>query len=129
MKQLIIFCIVASWLPVVTGRISLRILFRLIPCKLIMKDIIIADEYSTQIISKDSRRNDKMKASEDLLEAVFKLHHTRGKHSGRACSFYESRPDLNKIIFDSLSAYANRRKPELYAPKPGSKPNPACCRK
>lgn len=91
----------------------------------ILRDVIIADGYSTQIISKDSSRHDKMKASEDLMETVFKIHHTTRAAFRKSLSFYESRPDLNKIIFDSLAADANRRKPELFAPPKSSvKPVP-----
>ena len=47
------------------------------------------------------------------MEAVFKIHHTTRDAFRKSLSFYESRPDLNKIIFDSLAADANRRKTEL----------------
>jgi hypothetical protein len=91
----------------------------------ILRDIIIADGYSTQIISKDSSRHDKMKANEDLMETVFKIHHTTRETFRKSLSFYESRPDLNKMIFDSLAADANRRKPELFIPqKTAVKPIP-----
>ncbi len=124
MKQLIIFCIVAC-LAACSDRSNIpKDILPPDSMQTIMRDIIIADGYSTQIISKDSSRHDKMKASEDLLETVFKLHHTSRATFRKSLSFYESRPDLNKLIFDSLAAEANRRKPELYAPKPGVKPIP-----
>jgi hypothetical protein len=91
--------------------------------RLIMKDIIIAGEYSEQYIAKDSTRPDKMKASQELFDEVFKVHHTSREKVRESLSFYESRPDLNKKIFDSLAADANRRKTELYLPKPIKTPN------
>ena len=90
----------------------------------ILKDVIIADEYSTQYISKDSLRPDKVKASQELLDGIFKIHHVTREEFKNSLSFYESRPDLNKNIFDSLSADMNRRKTELYLPKPIVKPKP-----
>jgi hypothetical protein len=90
----------------------------------IMKDVIIAGEYSAQYIVKDSLKPDKIKASEDLMETVFKIHHTTREEFKKSLSFYESRPDLNKIIFDSLAADANRHRAELYAPRPIVKPIP-----
>jgi|SRR5450631_2700460 Domain of unknown function (DUF4296) len=84
----------------------------------IMKDIIEADQYSTQFIARDSMKRDKVKASQDLMEVIFKIHHTTRAEFKTSLNFYESRPDLNKKIFDSLMADANRRKPELYLPKP-----------
>jgi hypothetical protein len=88
----------------------------------IMKDIIIAGEYSDQYISKDSTRPDKKKANQELFEAIFKIHHTTREEVKKSLSFYESRPDLNKKIFDSLAADANRRRTELYLPRPIKKP-------
>ena len=84
----------------------------------IMKDIIEADQYSSQYVSRDSSRKDKVKANQDLMEVIFKIHHTTRAEFKASLNFYESRPDLNKKIFDSLMADANRRKPELYLPKP-----------
>jgi hypothetical protein len=88
----------------------------------IMKDIIIAGEYSEQFVSKDSTRPDKKKANQELFDAIFKIHHTTREEVKKSLSFYESRPDLNKKIFDSLAADANRRRTELYMPKPIKQP-------
>jgi hypothetical protein len=89
----------------------------------IMKDVIMAEEYSTLfIIHKDSLNRDKVKANQDLLETVFKIHHTTKESFRASLRFYESRPDLNKKIFDSLSAYANRHRSELYMSRPLPKP-------
>jgi hypothetical protein len=88
----------------------------------ILKDMIIAEHYSEQYISKDSLVPDKKKARQQLLDAIFKLHHTTREEFKKSLSFYESRPDMNKIIFDSLAVEANRRKTELYQPKAPPKP-------
>ncbi len=124
MKYLIIFFIIAC-LTSCSDRTSIPkgILSR-DSMQVIMRDIIIADGYSTQAVFKDSSKHDKMKASEELMETVFKIHHTNREIFRKSLSFYESRPDLNKMIFDSLAADANRRKPELYVPKPSVKPVP-----
>ncbi len=90
----------------------------------IMKDMIIAGQYSIQYIAHDSLKPDKVKASEDLMEAIFKIHHTTRAAFKKSLGFYESRPDLNKMIFDSLAADANRHRTELYTPRPVVKPVP-----
>jgi hypothetical protein len=90
----------------------------------IMKDIIMAEEYSNQYILKDSLRTDKRMANQDLLEAIFALHHTNRKTFQESLNYYESRPDQNMKIFDSLSSYANQHRAELYAPKPLVKLHP-----
>lgn len=83
---------------------------------LIMKDIIIANEYSLTNIQKDSTKKDKILANQQLLDGVLKIHHVTRELFQNSYRFYESRPDINKTIFDSLSAYANRHKAELYRP-------------
>ena len=84
----------------------------------IMMDVIMANEYASLYISKDSTKHDKVKANQDLLEAIFKIHHVSKAEFQTSLRFYESRPDLNKNIFDSLAAYANRHRPELYRNAP-----------
>ena len=91
---------------------------------MIMKDIFYANEYTVQYIAKDSLKPDKVKASQDLLEEIFKIHHTKKEDFRKSLKFYESRPDLNKNIFDSLAAYANRHKSELFMPNKPLNPTP-----
>ena len=88
----------------------------------IMVDVIMAEQYSSSFVSKDSLKRDKIKANQDLLAVIFKIHHVSRENFQESLHFYESRPDLNKKIFDSLSAYANRHRPDLYRPKPMLKP-------
>jgi hypothetical protein len=89
---------------------------------LIMKDIIIANEYSLVNVPKDSTKKDKILANQQLLDGVFKIHHVTRESFQNSYQFYESRPDMNKTIFDSLSAYANRHKTDLYRPLKIPKP-------
>jgi len=92
--------------------------------ELVMRDVLMASQYSSQYIAKDSLRPDKWKANQQMLEDVFKIHHITKETFKQSLQFYESRPDLNKKIFDSLSAYANRHQKDLYTPssKPSSVP-------
>ena len=90
----------------------------------IMKDIILANEYSLANIPKDSTKKDKILANQQLLDGVFKIHHITRETFENSYRFYESRPDMNKTIFDSLSAYANRHRTELYRPLKIPKPIP-----
>jgi Domain of unknown function (DUF4296) len=91
---------------------------------LIMKDMIVANEYSQTYILKDSTKKDKILANQQLLDGVFKIHHVTRESFQNSYRFYESRPDMNKTIFDSLSAYANRHKSDLYRPLKIPKPVP-----
>jgi Domain of unknown function (DUF4296) len=83
----------------------------------IMKDVVMANEYSMVYIPKDSLRKNKVLANQELLDGIFKMHHITKDEFKNSLHFYESRPDLNQKIFDSLSVFANRHKTELYLPK------------
>ena len=83
---------------------------------MIMKDIIVANEFAMINIPKDSTKKDKVLANQQLLDGVFKIHRVSRESFQTSFHFYESRPDMNKTIFDSLSAYANRHKNELFRP-------------
>jgi hypothetical protein len=123
-KRLIIFYIVVN-LAACTDRTSIP--NDIIPpdsMQKILKDIIIVGEYSSEYIARDTLKRDKRKANEDLMDSVFRLHHITRESFKKSLNFYESRPDLNKIIFDSLAADANRHKQELYAPRPSLRPVP-----
>jgi hypothetical protein len=93
----------------------------------IMKDIILANEYSMTIVARDSLKKDKLLANQELLDGVFKIHHISRETFQNSMKFYDSRPDKNKLIFDSLAAYANRHKNEIYRPLkiPKAVPTPA----
>src|ERR1700729_217286 len=69
----------------------------------IMRDVILAEQYSVQYLPKDSLKPDKLKANEDLLEAIFRIHRITREDFKKSLQFYESRPDMSKKIFDSLS--------------------------
>jgi hypothetical protein len=88
----------------------------------IMMDVIMADEYAILYVNKDSLKHDKAKRNQELLDTIFAIHHVSREDFQASLRFYESRPDLNKNIFDSLAAYANRHRPDLYRPKPQPKP-------
>lgn len=83
----------------------------------LMRDIVEAEQYSAQYIARDSLIKDKVKANQSLLDTIFAIHHISREAFKTSLTFYESRPDLNKNLFDSLNAYANRHRGEIYAPK------------
>lgn len=90
----------------------------------IMKDVIMAESYSSQYILKDSLKKDKVKANQNLLEDIFKVHHISRTEFKNSLVFYESRPDLNKKIFDSLNSDQARHRNDLFAPQVKAKPFP-----
>jgi Domain of unknown function (DUF4296) len=80
----------------------------------VLWDLIRADKYSTMVLNKDSVKNIKAERIQ-LYEQVFRLHHITKDKFQKSYNFYLSRPDIAKVIFDSLSASADRKRPDVYA--------------
>src|SRR5258705_1773252 len=67
----------------------------------IMWDLMRADAYVSDFIMKDSTR-DRKAESAILYEKIFDIHSTTPETFKKSIAFYESRPDLLKVIIDSL---------------------------
>jgi Domain of unknown function (DUF4296) len=67
----------------------------------VMWDMMRADAYVSDIIMKDSTRDQKTESA-ILYEKIFRIHSTTHEAFKKSLSFYESRPDLFKVISDSL---------------------------
>jgi len=85
----------------------------------VMWDMIQADRFSLQYLTRDSTiikdtsRSIKTETFK-LYEQVFQLHKITREEFIHSYKFYLSRPDLNKVIFDTLSARGERRRAEIY---------------
>ncbi len=75
--------------------------------KKVVYDILKADEYVNNFVSKDTAVNVKMKRS-IVYEQVFTLHNTNRKEFYTSYKYYQEHPDIQKTLFDSLLATANR---------------------
>jgi hypothetical protein len=88
----------------------------------ILKDVVAADLFATQYLLKDSLRKDSVHRNVkletlQLYETIFKLHRVTKDEFRKSMDFYASRPDLEKQMFDSLSADETRSRTNLYKPK------------
>jgi hypothetical protein len=86
----------------------------------VMWDILQADQFSTYYLTKDSTKDIK-KETMKLYGAIFQMHHVSRDEFQKSLQFYYSRPDLNKLIFDSLAARANRQRGDMYKSHPPAK--------
>lgn len=69
----------------------------------IMWDLMRADAYVADFIMKDSTRMQNQKAESAILyEQIFNMHSTTQEAFMKSRDFYERRPDLLKVITDSL---------------------------
>ncbi|MDF2189386.1 DUF4296 domain-containing protein [Paraflavitalea sp. CAU 1676] len=81
----------------------------------VMWDMIQADRFSSQFLERDSVAKKNIKVENlKLYEQVFQHHKISKDEFLRSFQFYLSRPDLNKPIFDTMSARADRRRAEMY---------------
>ena len=85
----------------------------------IMWDLMRADAYVTDFVMKDSTR-DKKTESAKLYEKIFDIHATSREAFKKSLSFYQDRPDLFKVISDSLrideknsQQYPDEKKPQI----------------
>lgn len=69
----------------------------------IIWDLMRADAYVSDFIMEDSTRDKKVESAV-LYEKIFAIHSTTQESFKRSMSFYESHPDLLKVITDSLKA-------------------------
>ncbi|HET6767939.1 MAG TPA: DUF4296 domain-containing protein [Chitinophagaceae bacterium] len=69
----------------------------------LMWDLVRADAYIADFIMKDSTRDQKAESA-ILYEQVFTIHSTTADVFKRSLAFYQSRPDLLKVITDSLKS-------------------------
>ena len=80
----------------------------------VLWDMIEADRFATHYISRDTLLKDAKIESFKMYERVFALHKISKNSFIKSYTYYLSRPDLAKVIFDSVSAKANRKRSELY---------------
>jgi hypothetical protein len=82
--------------------------------KLIVWDLIQAGAYASSLKEKDTSIKNINTA---YLAEVLKLHNVNKNDFFKSFNFYQQHPTLNKELFDSVSAYAQRQRTELYKRK------------
>jgi hypothetical protein len=81
----------------------------------ILWDMLQADRYVNFYIhsSKDSTL-DKKKEAAIFYERVFQMHGISRDEFIQSYKFYLSRPDITKVMFDSIASRAEKRRAEVY---------------
>ena len=77
-------------------------------------DMMLADRYSAQFLLKDSATKDVKLETMKLYEQVFQMHHITREQFVKNYKYYLSRPDISKVLFDSLSARGTRNRDQIY---------------
>lgn len=92
--------------------------------KLIMWDMMKADEWFSRKVIKDTNAN-RNKEDVKLYEMVFKVYGITKERYYSSYRYYEGRPVSFKRLIDSLEAYANRERIKRYETERGGSANPA----
>lgn len=78
--------------------------------KLVMWDMIRADEVASLEGMKDTIPNNLLTHAVGRYEQVFAIHHTNKEQFYKSYEYYQENPEEHKVLMDSLSAYGNRMK-------------------
>jgi hypothetical protein len=81
-------------------------------------DMVQADEFIQNYVMKDSAKVNVNAERYKLYEKVLSLHNITKEQFKKSYEYYASRPGDTKLLFDSLSARANKRIQESYKPMP-----------
>jgi hypothetical protein len=80
--------------------------------KFILFDVLQAQEYAQIKYGKDTTAvNTNMPV---MLQQVFSIYKISKDDFYKSFGYYEAHPDQNKILFDSLTDYANRKRQNSY---------------
>ena len=79
-------------------------------------DMIEADQYYRDFLTKDSLKLDLKTERVKLYERVFQMHHTNRETFDKSYAYYSAHPKLMQEVFDSLSAKGTRKLQDLYKP-------------
>lgn len=82
----------------------------------VLWDMMLADRFSTLYILKDSARLDEKAETFKMYDRVFQIHKIDKEIFTKSFRFYMERPDLTKVIMDSIAAQADRKRSEIYIP-------------
>jgi hypothetical protein len=78
----------------------------------VLTDILIVDGLNNERITRDTALKLPVENAAYFLK-VFQLHHITRNEFNRSYNYYLKRPDLFKVISDSVSAVISRRNTEL----------------
>lgn len=82
--------------------------------QIVLWDIIQAERFSVLFLLKDSAKMNVQLEKFKLYEQVFAIHKISKDDFIKSYKYYLSRPDISKVIFDSIAVKAERQKLDNY---------------
>ncbi|MCY7421900.1 MAG: DUF4296 domain-containing protein [Chitinophagaceae bacterium] len=84
--------------------------------KTLVFDLMKADNYVNNYVLKDTSLKSKDQHIK-MYEQVFSIHKTTKKDFYNSLTYYQQHPRVNKALFDSTLAFANRQREVMYKEK------------
>lgn len=85
--------------------------------------MMLADRFAAQFIMKDSAKIDETEETFKVYAQVFSLNNITREEFVKSYKFYMTRPDLSKVMMDTLLKRADRLKEDLYRPRLANPPD------
>lgn len=82
--------------------------------EVVLWDLIQADRFSTLFLLKDSSTKAIDLENIKLYQRVLQIHKISKEDFIKSYKFYLSRPDISKVIFDSIAVKAERQREKIY---------------
>lgn len=79
----------------------------------VLWDILQAERFTSTYVSKDSSKNVKLENFK-MYNQVFAIHQVSRDEFVKSYKFYLSRPDIARVLFDSMATRANRQREDMY---------------
>ena len=80
----------------------------------VLWDIILAERFSSLFLLKDSLNKNIKVENFKLYQQVFHIHKISKEDFIKSYKYYLSRPELSKVIFDSIAVKAERERATIY---------------
>ena len=81
----------------------------------VMWDMIVADRYAALFLVKDSAKINVKTETLKLYEEVFQINKITREQFQKSLNFYLSRPDIARVMFDSLANRTQRSRPGMFS--------------
>ena len=82
----------------------------------IIWDLMQVDEFVSGYLANDTSKNIKVERVK-LYQKVFQVHQVSEKEFSKSFKYYSGRPDIMKVLFDTLGSRAERERQKIYMPR------------
>jgi len=90
----------------------------------VLWDMIQADRFSIQFLTKDSAKINVKEETFKLYEQIFSIHKTSREEFTKSFKYYMEHPELNQRLYDSMNVRGTRLREDMYKSKGDSTSRP-----